>query len=582
MIVTLSFVWLVHLFLNSFRLSLTIVATGLILLALISAIKYHVLQIPLTPGDFLLSGQGTTVFSSDMWPMSVVSTLLSAIAVIGLFTLIWLKAPRWKMHIGRRVSYFLAGTAVLYYCITPKSFPDLIEEVAKVALRPIKPPHHAPNSEQNGFLVGFLNHGSMLVSSMMNRPDDYQSNQIDRLIIDTERNRSTTPPPNRTEFEAPNLIIVVNESFYDITKTPGLELSADPLETFHRHSKENVLLNVVSPSYGGRTCNAEFELLTGGDIGMLSNPSAHPFIKPLNRWPSLVSNLKDRGYRTLAMHPNSPDFWNRSVAFPALGFEEFVSENELTSYGPERYKGGGLSDVAMIEETIKRIKSFEQPYFCYTLTIENHLSYIKPKYQTFSEEERPVKVIKPEITDTDQRNELQHYIDGLVMADRSLGKLLKYLEQEETRPTLLVFLGDHRPSLRRNVPWMYKKSKDKKVQMHTVPVLIWANYPISQDETMKQTCDMSAMPGYILRQLGYELPPQLLVARRFHRQYPIYSPNFIRDRAGKSISADEIAKAKVFQDYRMMQYDIFFGKQFALKRNEIIMCGRPTGSSVIK
>ena len=56
------------------------------------------------------------------------------------------------------------------------------------------------------------------------------------------------------------------------------------------------------PVFGSMTSNSEFEFLTGDSVAMLpSNSIAYQFnVKPDAR--TMVSTMKDQGYRTVAMH----------------------------------------------------------------------------------------------------------------------------------------------------------------------------------------------------------------------------------------------------------------------------------------
>ena len=64
--------------------------------------------------------------------------------------------------------------------------------------------------------------------------------------------------------EAPNILIVMNESFSDLQKCYEIELSADPIETYHSLlERENVISGMMhSSQFGGGTANIEWELLT--------------------------------------------------------------------------------------------------------------------------------------------------------------------------------------------------------------------------------------------------------------------------------------------------------------------------------
>ena len=70
------------------------------------------------------------------------------------------------------------------------------------------------------------------------------------------------------------------------------------------------------PVFGSMTSNSEFEFLTGDSVAMLpSNSIAYQFnVKPDAR--TMVSTMKDQGYRTVAMHPYPGENWNRNACMP--------------------------------------------------------------------------------------------------------------------------------------------------------------------------------------------------------------------------------------------------------------------------
>ena len=77
------------------------------------------------------------------------------------------------------------------------------------------------------------------------------------------------------------------------------------------------------PVFGSMTSNSEFEFLTGDSVAMLpSNSIAYQFnVKPDAR--TMVSTMKDQGYRTVAMHPYPGENWNRNTCYANMGFDEF-------------------------------------------------------------------------------------------------------------------------------------------------------------------------------------------------------------------------------------------------------------------
>ena len=72
------------------------------------------------------------------------------------------------------------------------------------------------------------------------------------------------------------------------------------------------------------------------DAEFLANTSLYPikagsvYMKyPGNDYCSLPKIMKNLGYSTIAMHAYKPGFWNRSVMYPNLGFDEFYNKKDV-------------------------------------------------------------------------------------------------------------------------------------------------------------------------------------------------------------------------------------------------------------
>ena len=122
----------------------------------------------------------------------------------------------------------------------------------------------------------------------------------------------------------------MNEAFADMSVLADYETSEDCLP-FISSLKENSVKGKLHVSIvGGNTPNSEFEFLTGMSMGFLPAGSIpyQQFIKsPL---PSLVTQMNDLGYRTVAMHPYLASGWDRNTVYPYLGFEETYFNDEPT------------------------------------------------------------------------------------------------------------------------------------------------------------------------------------------------------------------------------------------------------------
>lgn len=76
---------------------------------------------------------------------------------------------------------------------------------------------------------------------------------------------------NITSEERPNIIVIMAESFTDITKVDGLEFNKDPLENYKNLIKEGTSGTATVSIYGGETSTSEFEYLTGSSAKFIPN-----------------------------------------------------------------------------------------------------------------------------------------------------------------------------------------------------------------------------------------------------------------------------------------------------------------------
>ena len=89
--------------------------------------------------------------------------------------------------------------------------------------------------------------------------------------------------------------------------------------------------------------------------------------------PSMVSILKEQCYHTIAMHPENPENWRRSVVFPKLGFDEFLSISSFED--SERTVWNRVSDLGDYQKLIEVYEAQTEPTFIFNVTMQNHGVY---------------------------------------------------------------------------------------------------------------------------------------------------------------------------------------------------------------
>lgn len=193
---------------------------------------------------------------------------------------------------------------------------------------------------------------------------------------------------------------------------------------------------IHSPTTGGMTVLAEFEMNTGLPVGLLKQ-GVVPYYYLSEQVPGLAQSARQSGYKTLFAHPYVEKFWGRAKAIPALGYEERWFDTRFTTL---EHKGLYISDDALIDHLLKRSEQDSQPLFAYAVTMQGHGPFDGPRYQG-----QELNGACPTQSESDQQL-LNTYYTGVVDAMASLERLIKTLDQSGKR-YLVVAFGDHQPFL---------------------------------------------------------------------------------------------------------------------------------------
>ncbi|QXC29105.1 LTA synthase family protein [Aeromonas sp. FDAARGOS 1409] len=193
---------------------------------------------------------------------------------------------------------------------------------------------------------------------------------------------------------------------------------------------------IHSPTTGGMTVLAEFEMNTGLPAGLLKQ-GVVPYYYLSNQVPGLAQSAKQSGYQTLFAHPYVEKFWGRAKAIPSLGYEERWFDTRFTSL---EHKGLYISDDALIDHLLKRTAQDDGPLFAYAVTMQGHGPFDGDRYRA-----QQIDRACPDQSPA-ERQLLNTYYTGVVDAMASLERLLKTLDRSGKR-YLVVAFGDHQPFL---------------------------------------------------------------------------------------------------------------------------------------
>ena len=250
---------------------------------------------------------------------------------------------------------------------------------------------------------------------------------------------SDSSSSSQTE-EKPNIIVIMNEAFSDLSVIGDFEASEDYLPYFRSlYGSENTISGNLRVSVlGGNTANTEFEFLTGDTMAFLPTGSI-PYQQFITgELPALPSLLKSYGYTTTALHPYNSTGWKRDQIYPLLGFEESLFNGDFTY---KKRLRGYITDESAFKEVIKAYEEKKEngPFFSFLVTMQNHGGYSKD-WTDFT------RSITVEGMDDRKLPRINAYLTLLKKTDDAYRELISYFSQCEKKTIVLMF-GDHQPNV---------------------------------------------------------------------------------------------------------------------------------------
>ncbi len=423
--------------------------------------------------------------------------------------------------------------------------------------------------KSKGFVLGFVSHGLYeSKAEFMNYNKIFLDNAIfdlkDRVQKKTE-NSQDIELLNLEKEESPNVVVILSESFFDITKIGNLKLSKDPIPNFREYSKKYTSGDLGSMTYGGGTANVEYEILTGflNKYFFADHSSYETYIKePINALPNI---FKTNNYETKAVHTYNKNFYSRDTYYDKLGFDEFTALEDMEN--PE-YSGTYVSDDYFADQLIEAYENKKSKLFLFGISMENHQPYDN-KY-----ENTEIKILNDDISEN-SKNVGENYIQGLYNADKSLKKIIDYFEKEDEK-TIVLFFGDHLPNLGKSFSFYRelgfikddsKLDTEDLVKIVTPPFLIYSNYGLPKENI--DIMGSNFMGNYILNLTGLKKP------LFFHFIDEVYEKANYMSRVDLFIDKnnvyDDIYPYNFLETddrYKMFQYDILIGNGYVANELE--------------
>ncbi len=283
-----------------------------------------------------------------------------------------------------------------------------------------------------GIIGGIYNE---YLESQFERPKDYNKKKLDSMISSIENK-------NENNIGKPNIIVVLSESFFDVSLLEkDIKFDKPITNNFNtiKNYDNSYTIDMISPTYGGMTANVVFELLTGNNMSYFSSGYI-PFMqlyKNDKEYPSLVKELNKNNYNSSIILAS--DSYKSNNTYEKIGFKDFKL---LDSNNAKNLKGPYVSDEYVIKEVINYMnKNKDKKNFIMTETMQSHMDYYKSKYEKYD-----IKITSSNLPENDQEA-LLAYAQGIYDADKTIKSLYDYINMVD-EDTIVIFFGDHLPYIR--------------------------------------------------------------------------------------------------------------------------------------
>lgn len=516
--------------------------------------KISVLGEPLYPADFYQVRNVKSLFEMIGGHISF-SIVIFLIFICFLLVFLYKKLPKLKVNLRLRFSTLLLSTFIIYsYLHFSGTFMNVISAKAGVDIVLWNQPE---NYASNGFVFGLL---SNLQNDVMEEPEGYSEEKISEIVekYTLQADKLNKSRNTKAISTNPNIIYIMNETFWDPTRLETLKFSEDPLKNLQDIMANSPSGLLLSPAFGGNTANVEFEALTGLSMYNLI-PGSIPYqqsIREQSSFPSIVSILEEKDYDTIAIHPYKKVFYKRDEVYKSLGFNSFLGEEDMT-YSSRLTDDSYISDQAVVNEILDKLKEKDSPVFVHAVTMQNHLPIQAGK--------NGVNSISIDGLSPESKEELETYTEGIkqsALAAKNLTEALSKLNE----PTVVVFFGDHLPSFSNTIYedagfYKYSPSENERIKSET-PLFIYSNFTI--DKTQLHTLSPAFLGVTLFDLLEQPITPYYAMLKDVKSHIPGLKHDVLIDSNSNVVASLSEDDENLLQDYKLIQYDLLRGKQYSL------------------
>lgn len=421
----------------------------------------------------------------------------------------------------------------------------------------------------------------------MSEPSNYNPDEIKNYVnsVVDKNNSDADSTGNDDNYTKPNIICIMNESLSDLQVLGNLTTNEDYMPFMRSLTKNTIKGNLYVPVIGAGTSNTEFEFLTGHTTAFLPSGSNAYMLYIKNPLASLVSTLKAQSYSAFALHPYYAVGWNRTDVYKYMGFDKFVSlENIMDISLMREYQANG-SDPNYLQQRVEEvypgenmlirqyisdsydykllIKDYEQrdkstPYFAFNVTMQNHGGYTT-SCVNFDESIYATSVSKNYI-------KANKYLSLVKASDNAFKELIEYFSTVK-EPTVICMFGDHQPSVETEficealgVDSLSGLTPQQEQSRHITPFIIWANYDIGEQQIDKLSANY--LSSLVLKTAGVKLSEYNQYLLKLSKTLPVIDTVGYIDNENNYYKWSDVSPySHLLDEYEKIQYNNIFDQK---------------------
>lgn len=429
------------------------------------------------------------------------------------------------------------------------------------------------DAQRNGPVVAFVR---QLNPKVMDEPEGY-SEETMREVAARYADAADTMNETRSEYlDESTVIFVLNESFSDPSRVPGIELNQEATPEVDAIREQTTGGLMLSSGYGGGTANLEYMSLTGMSMANFNSSLTSPYqqLVPSQRWTTSVNQMWGDAENSLGFHPYEPSMYSRATNYRKFGFSHFytLEGDDVIAHRDTIDKSPYVSDAATYRSVLDEVGSTDANQFISVITMQNHMPY----NDWYSDNEFTVtNTDGAEPLGEDETREIETYAKGVSLSDKATAEFLDELDVID-KPITVVFYGDHLPGIYSTAG----EDQNNSLALHLTDYFIWSNKASSSQGTKNENSDYTS-PNYFIAQaaehMNAKVSPFLAFLTQMHEHVSAMEPPVVNniqgwsripegqpiylDADGNPMVEDEMdaETRQLLEDYKLIQYDVTAG-----------------------